>query len=111
MEDKNSQLKTFKSLSEFYPFYLTQHQNSINQKLHFMGTIIGNLFFLKAILTLNPFIFLGGLIIGYGLAWIGHFFFEANKPATFQYPLYSFLCDYIMVYNLLLVYTGKKKKL
>lgn len=34
--------------------------------------------------------------IGYGFAWIGHFFVEKNKPATFIYPSYSLICDYKM---------------
>ncbi|WP_420810356.1 Mpo1-like protein [Endozoicomonas acroporae] len=24
------------------------------------------------------------LIVGYACAWVGHFFFEHNKPATFK---------------------------
>ena len=30
---------------------------------------------------------------GYGLAWYSHFFIEQNKPATWQYPGYSFISD------------------
>jgi len=36
-------------------------------------------------------------IAGYGPAWIGHFFFENNRPATFKHPFYSFASDWIMV--------------
>lgn len=39
------------------------------------------------------------LIIGYGFAWIGHFFFENNKPATFIYPTYSLMGDFHMIYD------------
>lgn len=35
-------------------------------------------------------------VIGYGFAWVGHFFVEENKPATFIYPSYSLICDYKM---------------
>jgi hypothetical protein len=29
----------------------------------------------------------------YALAWIGHFFVEHNRPATFAHPLWSWLAD------------------
>jgi len=40
-------------------------------------------------------------LAGYGFAWIGHFFFEKNKPATFTYPLYSLAGDWVMYKDIL----------
>ena len=40
-------------------------------------------------------------LVGYGFAWVGHFFFEKNKPATFKYPFYSFVSDWIMYKDIL----------
>lgn len=97
-------MNNYKSFKEFYPFYLGEHANSICRTLHFIGTS-----FVLAILlvsfVLNEFkILLLCPIIGYGFAWIGHFVFEKNKPATFKYPLYSFMGDFVMFWQLL---TGK----
>lgn len=86
----------FHSLKEFYPYYLSEHSNSICRRLHFTGTslVLAILFYAlstgkyKALLALGP--------AGYGFAWVGHFFFEKNKPATFKYPLYSLVSDFIM---------------
>lgn len=39
------------------------------------------------------------LILGYSFAWIGHFGFEKNKPATFIYPIFSLLGDFRMMYD------------
>lgn len=41
------------------------------------------------------------LIPGYAAAWVGHFFVEKNKPATFQYPVWSFMGDYKMMTKML----------
>ena len=40
-------------------------------------------------------------IAGYGFAWIGHFFFEHNRPATFCHPLYSLAGDWVMFRDML----------
>ena len=40
------------------------------------------------------------LLVGYGFAWVGHFFYELNQPATFIYPIYSLLGDFRMWYEL-----------
>lgn len=89
-----TKLHTFKSFQEFWPYYLAQHQNRINRRLHLAGTILG--WTTGLILIINGYYFRGlfmGLLIGYSLAWIGHFVFEKNKPATFQHPFYSFAGD------------------
>lgn len=98
--------KRFQSLKEFYPFYLTEHSNSTSRILHFIGTglvlllIPASLLFHDArLLVLIPF-------VGYGFAWVGHFFFEKNKPATFKHPVYSLASDFLLFFDLL---SGKQK--
>jgi hypothetical protein len=94
------------SLKEFYPYYLSEHQNTISRKLHFIGT--GLLFVILFMVIYFGNYFLLGIIpiVGYGFAWVGHFFFEKNKPATFKYPIYSLASDFLLFYDLL---TGKEK--
>lgn len=98
--------KKFNSLKEFYPFYLTEHQNSTSRRLHFIGTALILGILLRAIYLQEWDIMWYIPIVGYGFAWVGHFFFEKNKPATFQYPLYSLASDFILFWDLL---TGKEK--
>jgi hypothetical protein len=43
----------------------------------------------------------GTLVTAYGFAWVGHFYFEHNKPATFIYPMYSLMGDMYMWKELL----------
>lgn len=87
----------FKTLSAFYPFYLGEHANQTNRRLHIIGTtgvvtlLISSVFHPKALLAVP--------LIGYGFAWFGHFIYEQNKPATFRYPLYSLICDFKMWYE------------
>ncbi len=88
--------KRFASMAEFYPFYLSEHSNRTSRRLHFVGTSLGLFWLAAAIVTLNPWFLLGGLVSGYAFAWAGHFFFEKNRPATFSYPFYSFAGDWVM---------------
>jgi hypothetical protein len=89
-------MKTYRSFSEFYPFYLSEHSNRACRRLHFVGTTIGLLCLLQAIQSLDAWWILAGLVAGYAFAWVGHFFFEHNRPATFSHPLYSFAGDWVM---------------
>ncbi|WDD98535.1 DUF962 domain-containing protein [Thalassomonas actiniarum] len=94
--------KQYKSFAEFYPFYLSQHANLVCRRLHFLGSLL-ILLLLTYIVFSGSWLLLWLLpVIGYGFAWIGHFFFEKNKPATFTYPLYSLLGDWIMFKDILL---------
>lgn len=87
--------KEYKNLDEFYPFYLSQHSNRTCRRLHFIGTILAIFQLIRTIFfALNIANFFLVLVIGYGFAWVGHFFFEKNRPATFKYPWLSLQGDF-----------------
>tara|TARA_B100000945_G_C20370386_1_gene591774 strand:- start:50 stop:382 length:333 start_codon:yes stop_codon:yes gene_type:complete len=86
--------KTYQTFKQFYPFYLSEHMNPVCRGLHFIGTFIVAIVILLSIFQIKFLLF--APIFGYGFAWIGHFFFEKNKPATFSYPLYSLIADWVM---------------
>lgn len=89
------------NFAQFYPFYLSQHQNRICRGLHFTGCVL-ILLILAAVFITHRWMWLAAIpIAGYGLAWAGHFFFEKNRPATFQYPLYSLIGDWVMFADIL----------
>ena len=114
---ENYEYKTFK---EFYPYYLGEHSNRTCRRLHFIGTTLGMLLSGGALLTLVAglmgrmpvgaaltqalVLILAAHVQGYAFAWVGHFFFEHNKPATFKYPGMSYRGDYLMWWQIL---TGK----
>ena len=81
---------------EFWPFYVSQHLNPTNRKLHFVGTTFGLLCLLDAAVDKQYSFLLAGLLGSYGAAWVGHFFYERNAPATFKYPLLSLQADFKM---------------
>ena len=91
-----AQAKKYASMAEFYPFYLSEHSNRTSRRLHFVGTTLGLCWLSAAVLLLDPRFLLAGLVCGYAFAWVGHFFFEKNRPATFSYPFYSFAGDWVM---------------
>jgi hypothetical protein len=86
----------FASFREFYPFYLSEHANRTSRRLHFLGSCGALLLVGLAAVQRNPWWLLAALACGYGFAWVGHLFFEKNRPATFRYPLYSFAGDWVM---------------
>ncbi len=89
------------SLEEFWPFYVSQHLNPVNRCLHFYGTTLGLILGLAAFLWRAPLLAVAALAAGYGFAWVGHFFYERNRPATFAYPLLSLRAD-LRMYGLTL---------
>lgn len=96
----------FASFAAFYPFYLSEHADITCRRLHFAGSLCVLAILIAAIVTSRPLLLLAMPVAGYGFAWIGHFVFEKNKPASFKHPLYSFMGDWVMFYQLL---TGKLK--
>jgi hypothetical protein len=93
--------KTYQTLADFYPYYLTEHRNPTSRRLHFMGTALFLGILCYAILTEQWQLLMAVPLVGYGFAWVGHFFFEKNKPATFRYPLFSLMSDFIMFWHIL----------
>ena len=91
----------YANFSEFFPFYLAEHSNHMCRRLHFIGTSLVIGVVLAAIVQRNPMWLWLTPLAGYGFAWVGHFFFEKNRPATFKYPLYSFAGDWVMYWGML----------
>jgi len=93
----NDEIKQFNSFKEFYPFYLSEHSSKVSRRLHYIGSlsVLGMLAYSLA--TQQFYLLLWLPLLGYGPAWVGHFFFEKNRPATFQHPIYSFMGDWVML--------------
>ncbi|MEZ5545709.1 MAG: DUF962 domain-containing protein [Lysobacteraceae bacterium] len=91
----------YASFRDFYPFYLSEHADKTCRRLHFVGSTVALACFITTIVTMNPWWLLAALFSGYAFAWIGHFFFEKNRPATFKYPFYSFAGDWVMYVDIL----------
>jgi hypothetical protein len=94
----------FASFAEFYPFYLEEHRNMVSRRLHFVGSL-GVIGCLAMALATGDWLWLpAALVSGYGCAWVGHYFFEKNRPATFRHPVYSLMGDWVMFKD---ICTGK----
>ena len=99
-------IESARSFAEFYPLYLNEHANRNCRRMHFVGSTLALECLAKLIASGRPQYLLYGLLCGYGFAWIGHFAFEKNKPASFKRPLYSFLGDWAMYRD---IWSGKIK--
>jgi hypothetical protein len=85
---------TFRTFGDFYPYYLGEHANQTCRRLHFIGTSIAVVLILASVLTQRWWLLAVAILEGYAFAWVGHFFFEHNKPATFKHPWYSLMGDW-----------------
>jgi hypothetical protein len=95
----------YTSFAAFYPFYVSEHANPISRRLHVIGTSLLLIAVLASVLVAWRFI-LAAPVIGYGFAWVGHFFFEKNRPATFKYPLFSLMGDFRLWFETV---TGRRR--
>jgi hypothetical protein len=89
--------RRFKSFSEFWPYYLSEHSRPTTRLLHCLGSFTGIGVLIALIVAGKWWLFPLAFVPGYALAWIGHFFIEKNRPATFTYPLWSFMGDWKMI--------------
>lgn len=85
-----------RSFEEFWPSYVRAHADRTNRTLHFIGTTLAVGSAVAGLLTRRPSLLLAAPVLGYGLAWIGHFGVEGNTPATFKHPLWSLKGDFVM---------------
>jgi hypothetical protein len=92
------------SFAEFYPFYLTQHANRMCRRTHFIGSSLALACIAMAVISGRAWWIVAALVAGYGGAWIGHFYYENNRPASFAQPLHSLRADWVMYWQML---TGK----
>ena len=94
--------KRYDNFPDFYRFYLTEHANQTCRRLHFVGSTLALVCLVMLVLTGDPTWLIYGLLCGYGFAWVGHFAFEKNRPASFKQPLYSFMGDWTMYWQILM---------
>lgn len=94
-------MSSFNSFAEFYPFYLSERGSRACRRMHFIGS---SLVIAVVVLAVSSgqwrWLWLAPLF-GYGFAWIGHYVFEKNRPATFRHPLYSLAGDWVMYAQML----------
>mgnify|MGYP002854323988 CR=1 FL=1 len=98
MSDVAPAKKEFRTYDEFFAYYLTQHSHPVNRAFHYFGTVSAVSFFIGCLASGHWKFSLLAVVIGYGCAWIGHFGFEGNKPATFGHPGWSFISDFRMLF-------------
>lgn len=96
----------YASFAEFYPYYLQEHSNATCRRLHYVGSLLVLAVLGYALGTQQWLWLLAIPLLGYGFAWIGHFVFEKNRPATFDYPFYSLMADWVMLKD---AFTGRIK--
>ena len=85
------------SYAAFWPFYLGEHSRPATRFWHLLGTGLAILLLAAGLVALDWRLLLAALVCGYAFAWASHALIEKNRPATFRYPLWSFLSDLRML--------------
>ena len=88
--------KRYGTFEEFWPYYVREHSKKSTRILHFIGTTAAVGTLVTGVLLRKRWMVLVAPVLGYGPAWVSHFFIEKNKPATFKYPLWSLKADFVM---------------
>jgi hypothetical protein len=101
MSNAASDPRHYARFEDFYPVYLAEHANRASRRLHFVGSSLALLCLAFFVATINVLWVVAALLCGYGFAWVGHFFFERNRPASFRQPLYSLMGDWKMYWQTL----------
>ena len=101
MQEARQMGPKYRTFREFYPFYLSEHANRSCRRLHFVGSTLVLACIVATVATGNLWWLAGAVVAGYGFAWIGHFAFEKNRPATFKHPVYSLMGDWVMYKDIL----------
>lgn len=86
-----------KTYSEFWDFYVREHSKPLTRGLHLVGTTLGVALLIYFVAIGRWYFFPVLLVVGYAFAWFAHFVVEKNRPATFKYPLWSFISDFKMI--------------
>ena len=89
--------KRFETFADFWPYYVSAHQKKSTRVLHMLGTTAGVTSALAGLISGRLPFLLAAPVVGYLPAWVGHFVFEKNRPATFDHPLWSLKADFVML--------------
>ena len=98
------QTTRYTSFAQFYPYYLQEHSNPTCRRLHYVGSLLVLAILFWALYSQQWLWLIAVPFAGYGFAWVGHFVFEKNCPATFDYPFYSLMADWVMLKD---AFTGR----
>jgi hypothetical protein len=101
LPNPSSTVVMYSNFHEFYPFYLGEHTDRRCRRMHFLGSWLVLASVVAAIATRNAWWLIAAPVCGYAFAWIGHFAFEKNRPATFRHPVYSLMGDWAMFADIL----------
>ncbi|MEZ4219579.1 MAG: DUF962 domain-containing protein [Polyangiaceae bacterium] len=88
--------RRIENFDEFWPFYVCEHKNKLTRQFHFVGTSLALSALVGGAFTRHKWLLAAAPVLGYGPAWFSHFVIEKNRPATFKYPLWSLMADFVM---------------
>ena len=101
-------VEMIQTYAEFWDFYVQEHSKPMTRVLHFIGTSLGIILLVGFVAIGRWYFFPVFFIVGYAFAWFAHFVIEKNKPASFKYPVWSFISDFKMMWYMLTGRMGRE---
>jgi hypothetical protein len=86
----------FRTFDEFWPHFVRIHAKKATRLVHFAGTTAAVVCITGGVVLRKPLLFAIAAAAGYGPAWAAHSFIEKNRPASFDYPLWSLQAGLLM---------------
>lgn len=95
-------MKRFARFADFYPVYLAMHSHPVCRRLHVLGNMLALGALAIAIISAQPWALLAMPALASGFAFVGHHFFQKNRPGVLRYPVLGTLGAWVMTKDVLL---------
>ncbi|HXO18389.1 MAG TPA: Mpo1-like protein [Thermoanaerobaculia bacterium] len=83
--------RTEPTFAEFYQEYLAHHRHPLNRALHLLAKLLAVASLAGALYERSLLLLLAAPVLAVAPCWLGHLWFEGNRPVSWEQPSASLL--------------------